>query len=68
VVEKVGVPDYSKNRQSRASKGFPRFECYPVLNHAQPGILVIGQSEGRMVTLGQIKEVVNQSLAACAQT
>jgi hypothetical protein len=30
--------------------------------------LVIGQSEGRMVTLAQIKEVVNQSLAARAQT
>jgi MFS family permease len=34
VVQKVGIPGYSKNRQSRASKGLPRFACYPVLNHA----------------------------------
>jgi hypothetical protein len=35
VVQKVGVPGYSKNRQSCASKGLPRFECYLVLNHAK---------------------------------
>jgi hypothetical protein len=34
VVQKVVVPGYTENRQSRTSKGIPRFECYPVLNHA----------------------------------
>src|SRR5271166_6064407 len=34
VVQKVLFPDYTGNRQSRASQGIPRFECNPDLNHA----------------------------------
>jgi hypothetical protein len=37
VVQKVLVPGYTENRQSRANKGIPRFDCYPVLNHADRG-------------------------------
>jgi hypothetical protein len=37
VVQKMVVPGYTENRQSRTSKGIPRFECYPVLNHAVIG-------------------------------
>ena len=37
VVQKVLVPgyNYTENRQSCANKGIPRFDCYPVLNHAR---------------------------------
>jgi hypothetical protein len=37
VVQKLVVPGYTENRQSRTRKGIPRFECYPVLNHAVSG-------------------------------
>jgi hypothetical protein len=39
VVQKVVVPGYTENRQSRTRKGIPRFECYPVLNHAPDSIV-----------------------------
>jgi hypothetical protein len=35
VVQKVPFPGYTGSGQSRARQGFPRFECYPDLNHAQ---------------------------------
>jgi hypothetical protein len=38
VVQKVLVPGYTENRQSRANKGIPRFDCYPVLNHARSSL------------------------------
>jgi|SRR5208283_1152043 len=34
VVQKVLPPGYTENRQSRASRGIPGFECNPDLNHA----------------------------------
>jgi hypothetical protein len=35
VVQKVPFPGYTGSGQSRASQRFPRFECYPDLNHAE---------------------------------
>src|SRR5208283_5944806 len=34
-VQKVLLPGYTENRQSRAGQGIPSFECNPDLNHAQ---------------------------------
>jgi hypothetical protein len=37
VVQKVLFPGYTGSRQSRAGQRFPRFACYPDLNHAPEG-------------------------------
>jgi hypothetical protein len=52
VVQKVPFSGYTGSCQSRGRHGFPRFECYPDLNHARdcPGALH-GREHNRGVAL-----------------
>jgi hypothetical protein len=59
VVQKVLFPSYTGSRQSRASQGFPCFECYPDLNHAVTfmGLVALFNSDCATAALASIAAV-----------
>jgi hypothetical protein len=55
LVQKVPFPGYTGYRQSRARRGFWRFECYPDLNHARESNGRARKIDGRKARQGSPK-------------